>query len=140
MTFIHNANIKYQTFYVYKKEVSDSVDLTGRLSKEIARFIRNHYDLFLDFDVVKIYYDNGQVEITKILSSVFNSLLSNVEFRKVIPSDYRLFQVADVICTIKLTDLKMHDKILSRSEKEFFNNNRTFKKNYLKPLLKKMVE
>lgn len=124
---------------MYKKEVSDSVDLTGRLSKEIASFIRNHYELFLDFDLVKIYYDNGQVEITKILSSVFNSLLSNVEFRKVMPSDYRLFQVADVICTIKLTDLKTQDKILSRSEKEFFDNNRIFKKNYLKPLLKKMI-
>lgn len=73
----------------------------------------------------------------KILSSVFNSLLSNVEFRKVMPLDYLLFQVADVLCTIKLTDLKIHDKIISRSEKEFFDNNRTFKKNYLKPLFKK---
>lgn len=140
MSFINKANIKLQTFYVFKKEISDNIALTGRLSKKIADFIKNHYDSFLRFDVVKIYYDNGQIEITKILSSVFNSLLSNVEFRKVMPSDYRLFQVADIICTIKLTDLKAQDKRLSRSEREFFDNERSFKKNYLKQILKKQLD
>lgn len=48
--------------------------------------------------------------------------------------------MADVLCTIKLTDLKIQDKIISKSEREFFDNNRVFKKNYLKPLLKKMKE
>ena len=79
--------------------------------------------------VVKIYYDNGQVEVTRVLSSVFNALLENVEFRKVIPSQYRLFQVADLICTLKLTELKL--------EKAFFEDERTLKKNYLKPIKKK---
>ena len=71
---------------------------------------------FNQFDVVKIYYDNGQIEVTRILSSVFNSLLDNVEFKRVIPSNYRLFQVADLICTLKLTELKMQNHILSKSE------------------------
>lgn len=39
----------------------------------------------MSFDDVKIYYDNGQVEINKILSSVFNALLPNSTFRKVMP-------------------------------------------------------
>ena len=69
---------------------------------------------FNQFDVVKIYYDNGQIEVTRILSSVFNSLLDNVEFKRVIPSNYRLFQVADLICTLKLTELKMQNHILSK--------------------------
>lgn len=89
------------------------------------------------FDVVKIYYDNGQVEVTRILSSVFNALLENVEFKKVIPADYRLFQVADLICTLKLTELKANRHLLSKSEIYFFENERTLKKNYLKPLRKK---
>jgi hypothetical protein len=84
-----------------------------------------------------VYYDNGQVEVTRILSSVFNALLENVEFRKVMPSDYRLFQVADLICTLKLTELKMENHQLSKSEVFFFNDERTLKKNYLKPLSKK---
>ena len=94
-------------------------------------------DLFCSFDVVKIYYDNGQVEVTRVLSSVFNALLENVEFRKVIPSQYRLFQVADLICTLKLTELKLENHALSKSEKTFFGDERTLKKNYLKPIKKK---
>lgn len=77
------------------------------------------------------------MEVTRILSSVFNALLENVEFRKVIPADYRLFQVADLICTLKLTELKMENHLLSKSETCFFNDERTLKKNYLKPLSKK---
>ena len=63
--------------------------------------------------------------------------MENVEFRKVIPADYRLFQVADLICTLKLTELKMENHLLSKSEIYFFNDERTLKKNYLKPLSKK---
>lgn len=94
-------------------------------------------NFFCGYDIVKINYDNGQVEVTRILSSVFNALLENVEFRKVIPADYRLFQVADLICTLKLTELKMQKHILSKSEWYFFDSERTLKKNYLKTLEKK---
>ena len=47
------------------------------------------------FNDVKIYYDNGQIEVSKILSSVFNAMLPEVVFRKVVPSEYKLFQVAE---------------------------------------------
>ena len=116
------------------KNISDSVESAGKLSKQLASFIRDHIEWFLSFDIVKVYYDNGQVEVTRILSSVFNTLLDNVEFKKVIPSEYRLFQAADLICTLKLTELKMENHLLSKSEKYFFKDERTLKKNYLKPL------
>ena len=74
-----------------------------------------------------------------MLSSVFNVLLDNVEFKKVIPSEYRLFQVADLVCTLKLTKLKMDNHTVSKSEKYFFENERTFKKNYLKILEAKLL-
>lgn len=133
LNFTRKVNINCESFVV-DKNIQDNVELAGRLSKEISNFIRENYNEFLKYDVVKVYYDNGQVEVTKILSSVLNALLSNVEFRKVIPADYRLFQVADLVCTLKLTELKMLDKTLSKSEKLLFNNERTLKKNYLKPI------
>jgi len=137
MTFTRNVNVQYKSIYIEKKNIADSVEATGKLSKQLAGFIRNHLDYFLGFDLIKVYYDNGQTEVTKILSSVFNTLLDNVEFRKVIPSDYRLFQVADLICTLKLTELKMNNHLLSKSERYFFKDERTLVKNYLKPLGKK---
>lgn len=105
--------------------------------KEISGFIRSHYEDFLDFDDVKIYYDNGQVEVSKILSSVFNALLPNPIFRKVMPSEYKLFQVADLLCTLELVKLKLENNMFSKSEMPFFGNIRDLKKNYLKPLDKK---
>ena len=137
MTFIRHLDVQFKSIYIKKKHIEDSVEATGRLSKQLAAFIRDNYRFFCIYDVVKVYYDNGQVEVTRILSSVFNALLENIEFRKVMPADYRLFQVADLICTLKLTELKMENHQLSKSEVFFFNDERTLKKNYLKPLLKK---
>ena len=134
---VRRLNINFKSIYIEKKHIEDSIEATGKLSKQLAVFIRDNYAFFCNYDTVKIYYDNGQVEVTRILSSVFNALLENVEFRKVIPADYRLFQVADLICTLKLAELKMENHLLSKSEIYFFNDERTLKKNYLKPLSKK---
>ncbi|MCR5756106.1 MAG: DUF3800 domain-containing protein [Acetatifactor sp.] len=135
--FVRQIDIKYHCFFIEKRKISDVVDATGLLSKQISQFVKNHYEEFLAFDDVKIYYDNGQVEVSKILSSVFNVLLPNPIFRKVMPKDYKLFQVADLLCSLKLISLKMENNTFSKSEMAFFGNLRDLKKNYLKPLQKK---
>ncbi len=137
MAFIRHMDISFKSIYIEKKHIEGSVEAAGKLSKQLSAFIRDNYNYFCSFDVIKVYYDNGQIEVTRILSSVFNALLENVEFRKVIPADYRLFQVADLICTLKLTELKAENYTLSKSELFFFGDERTLKKNYLKPLAKK---
>ena len=137
MAFVRHVDISYKAMYIEKKHIEDSIEATGKLSKQLSSLIRENMNLFCSFDVVKIYYDNGQVEVTRVLSSVFNALLENVEFRKVIPSQYRLFQVADLICTLKLTELKLANNTLSKSEKTFFESKKTLKKNYLKPIKSK---
>lgn len=42
-----------------------------------------------------------QNELTKVITSVFNVLFLDVEVRKVKPIDYKLFQVADLVCTME---------------------------------------
>ena len=139
MTFTRKLDVRFKSIYVEKRKGSDEIDITAKLSRHLAGFIRENPFLFSDYDVVKVYYDNGQTEVTKILVSVFSTLLDDVQFVRVIPSEYRLFQVADLICTIKLTELKMNRHMLSKSERYFFQDDRTFKKNYLKPLDKKQL-
>ncbi len=139
MAFIRHIDIQCKTVFIEKKHISDSVAATGKLAKSISQFIREHYVFFSAFDSVKVYYDNGQVEVSKILSSVFNSLLDNVEFRRVLPSDYRLFQVADLICTLQLLELKADRHELSKSEYAFFGDERTLRKNYLKVFKSKQL-
>lgn len=137
MAFIRSIDIQYKCFYIEKKHIEDSVEATGKLSKQISQFIREHYNEFFAFESVKIYYDNGQIQISRLLSSVFNALLQNPIFRKVMPANYKLFQVADFICTMELINLKIENNIFSNSEMTFFGNLRDLKQNYLKALKKK---
>ncbi len=132
VTFMRQSKVKHKSFYIEKKHVGDIVEATGKLSKQISVFIREHYDFLLSFDLVKIYYDNGQVELNKILSTLFNAFLPRVEFRKVKPSDYRLFQVADMICTFELLKLKISNHMFSKSDQIFFGSVNDLKRNYLK--------
>ena len=137
VAFIRQIDIRYKCFYIEKKHCTDVVDATGRLAKQISLFIRDHYEVFCSFEAVKIYYDNGQVELSKMLSSVFHALLADPVFRRVMPADYKLFQVADLICSLELARLKLDNGLFSRSERIFFGNARDMKKNYIKPLRKK---
>ncbi len=134
VSFTRQIDISFKTFHIEKKHITDTVEASGKLSKQLALFIRDNYDEFLSYDTIKVYYDNGQVEVTRILSSVLNALLPSVEFRKVFPSEYRLFQVADLICTLELTRLKMNSKIISKHELSFWGKESDFRKNYLKPV------
>lgn len=135
--FSRKLNFNYLCAKVKKSECPDVVTMAGKLSKAIADEIIIHIDYWNSFDKVIIYYDNGQVELTKILTSVFNVLCANVEFRKVQPIEYKLFQVADLICTIELLWEKAENNAFSKSETEFFGSTRDFKKNYFKVLSKK---
>ena len=57
--------------------------------------------------------------------------------RKVRPSDYCLFQAADMFCTLELARKKMEDGNLSKSEDLFFRGWRNLRKNYLKSIERK---
>lgn len=134
LTFAKSTDISYITFSVEKKHLSDSLQLTVALTKKLSSFIRDEYEFFNSFGKIIVYYDNGQVELNKLLASVFAVMLPQAEFRKVIPADYRLFQVADLFCTLELICLKNAYHIMSKSEETFFGSIRDMKKNYLKPM------
>lgn len=140
LTFAKKVDFKYASFYVEKKHIPDSVALAFSLSKQLSAFIRDEEAFFNNFDKVIIYYDNGQGELGKILATVFAAFLPHAEFRKVVPANYRLFQVADLICTMKLTRLKEEKHLLSNSESAFFGSMRDLHKNYIKPLLTKQFK
>lgn len=138
MAFFRKIEVRCFAVCLEKKHVNDAVEAVGKLSKDISLFIREHYEFFQSFDIVKIYYDNGQVEVSKLLSSVFHTLLDNVEFRRVKPQDYRLFQAADFVATMKLLQIKTEKNELSNAEEYFFGNKKVIRKKYLKVLEDKL--
>ena len=134
IAFVRQIDIRYKCFFIEKKHIADAVEASGKLSRQISQFIIENWGEFCSYDSIKVYYDNGQVEVSKILSSVFCALLSNVVFQRVMPEDYKLFQVADLLCSMELVRRKLETYTLSKSEQTFFGNVRDLKKNYLKPL------
>ena len=130
--FVKKCPIKYKVFYIEKKHLRDEIEPVAKLAKQISIFLKDNLQYFNEFDIVKIYYDNGQIEVTKMLVSIFNTLFLNVEFRKVIPSQYKLFQVADYICYFKLLSLKLENKTISANEIKFFEKPYNIYKNYIK--------
>ena len=137
--FVNHIEFKYATVIVEKKCFDQEIDLIGELSKQLGRIIRNNYQYFQSFDTIKVYYDNGQKQLSKLLIGVLSALLDSPEFKTVKPSNYNLFQVADLISTLELTDLKFRDKIISKTELYFFGNERDFKRNYYKHILSKKL-
>jgi len=140
LAYCQHVPIRYTTLIVEKKECTGIINLTAKLSKLISGFINDHLAFFHRFDEVIVYYDDGQIELTRILTSVLTTLLSNVTFRLVRPSDYKLFQLADMLCTLELVAIKFETKTSSRSELDFFHSYRDFKRNYLNVIRKKRLD
>ena len=138
--FTLHCDIRYRTFSFEKKQFENKNYLVGRMARELHSFIQDNLSYFLSFDKVKIYYDNGQAEISQILSTIFSVTLNDVEFKTAKPANYRLFQAADFICTIELLDLKRSRGELSKSETAFFYKPQELKKTYIKGIIKKRFQ
>jgi hypothetical protein len=135
--FVRTADITYRSIIVEKKQLVDEIDLHVQITKQLSTFLKEHMDEFMQYGCVLVYYDYGQMELTKILVSVFNAVLNNVEFRKVIPANYKLFQAADMLCSLELLSKKAEQKTLSKSELLFFSSERDLHKSYLKAIFRK---
>ena len=135
--FTLNCDIKYKSFVFRKSEYENSFKLEARMARELSQFIRENLSYFQRFEKVILYYDNGQHELNRILNTVLATQLTDYDVRKVLPSDYRLFQVADLICTLELLKIKAESGQLSKSEERMFHSRRELKKDFLKGIGKK---
>ena len=135
--FARTTDITYHSIVVEKKPLVGEIDLHVQISKRLSIFLQDHMGEFMQYGRIVVYYDYGQMELTRILVSVFNTVLNNVEFKKVIPANYKLFQDADMLCTIELLSIKAEQKTLSKSELLFFSSKRSLNKSYLSAIQKK---
>lgn len=137
--FVSKCNIHYKSFVFPKKEFKKSIYLKKKMIKNISDYIADYFYYFQNFDKVIIYYDNGQPELSEILKKAFSMSLSYYEIRKIKPNNYKLFQAADLICTLTLLERKMEDQGLSKSEKLIFHSKKALKKDFLKAIHKKQL-
>ena len=142
MAFARKVDYKYHCLSVDKKFIDSPSQIVERLKSGLADFIAEHHDFIASLDRVKIYYDCGQSPVTRMLHEVFETGIGrNVEFANAVrPSRYRLFQLADLICTLHLIELKLRAGVkLSRSENQFFGGPKMFRHNILRYIKAKEV-
>ena len=135
--FARTIDITYHPIIVEKKELDNKNGLNARIKKQLSSFLMSNIEMFMQYDRIVVYYDYGQMELSNILVKRFNASLSNVSFKKVEPANYKLFQAADMLCTLELLALKAENKALSNSELSFFTSGKELYKSYLKSIHKK---
>ena len=137
--FARKIPIRFMTAKVRKAECSGTDELETKLTKVISNEITRNEDYFKSFDKIIIYYDSGQKPLKRILNIIFSSKFSDIEVRKVKPVDYRLFQVADLVCTLDHIYFKIELGLFSKSEKEFFSTAHDFKRDYWRKIDKQRI-
>ena len=135
--FTRNANIAYRCFVVEKKQLADEVGLQMQLTKLFSSFFRENIEHFLKYDRILVYYDYGQRELSLSIVAIFTALLGTVHFKKGTQAEYKLFQAADLLCTMELLSLKAERKMLSKSELLLFKSAKDLNKSYLRAMRKK---
>ena len=140
MIFVQKAKIKYRCFRIFKPYNSKPDAIHDVILQDLVNFLVTHRDDFNLCDRIKVYYDGGQYQVSALLKEAFAIFSSKVEYvPDVVPSRYRLFQAADVICTLELVKAKIENGgTMTVSEDRFFGGEKNFKKNYLKPVLRKL--
>lgn len=141
MAFVRKAPIAHASFVADKRFASSPSAMHDALLRQMLPFVLRHIEFLSDCDALNIYYDNGQQQVKDLLKDAFAVLSSKAKFvPDVHPSDYRLFQAADFICTLALIRTKLeNERHLSKSEISFFNSIQNLKKHFLKPIARKML-
>ena len=142
LIFTSVTPIKQKTFVFDKKEFdSDRHKLMQKMAKDLNTFLVSNQDYFLSFDEIIVYYDGGQQIVSNALAFAFGGVGYNVIFKeRVVPANYRLFQVADFISSIMLISTKLNKyKKLSKIESVFFDE-RHLKNLFLRTIIKKELK
>ena len=139
--FFRHMPVKYHTFAYSTRQFASLDKLAGTMRRDIVNFLFDNLVQLQAYDVVKVYYDNGQRSIAESLHLAIEYALSKdaVVYRSALPSEYRLSQAADYICTMELTAIKYADHAATATDEKFFGKWSDFKKGILKETRKKLV-
>lgn len=141
-TFVWRVPFKYQTFTYKKSWFQSRDDLAARMRRDLILFLFDHLGELRRYEAIKIYYDDGQRLITNVLHGAFEYVLARqaLVYRDAAPSKYRLFQLADFVCSIERIACKYSDADNGKTEKLFFGTARDFQKTFLKRLRKHRIQ
>ena len=142
MAFARKTPFRYRCICVDKKFVTSEKQIVEQLRLGILGFLDATKATIAADSRIKVYYDCGQATITNLIHETMTASFGNGwDFAQdVRPDRYKLFQVADLVSFISLIGQKQQAGIgLTKSEEKFFGGARNFRRNVLKPILKKKI-
>jgi len=135
LAFANKLDFQYHCLMVEKRFINSKEQIVSHLQHDMDIFFDSLVGTHPEFSRFKVYYDCGQTPVTNMLRSTFRPRPGlDIEFAQAVrPERYKLFQVADMIATLKLVELKIeHGEPMTESEYKFFGGVRNFKRNYLR--------
>ena len=135
LAFASKLDFRYHCLTVEKRFIDSREQLVSRLQRDMDAFFDLLVKTYAGISRFKVYYDCGQTPVTNILRTVFQDRAGlDVEFAQAVrPDRYKLFQIADMIATMRLVELKIEQAVpMTESEFKFFGGPRNFKRNYLR--------
>ena len=126
--FTKRIPIKIKSIFINKRYQTQSSQLIRELEENVDSLINNYKKKIQKYDLVVVYYDEGQERLAYIIKKAF-AQFNNVEHRKKFNlKDKKLFQVADMLTCIDKLEFKTRNKIpLTKNEKYFISYD-SFKK------------
>jgi len=131
-----NIGVKFMSFVYDKTTFETKEKMLYRMTRDLSILILENQDYFSKFAQTIVYYDNGQNEIQTLIDVVMEAHFNNMYRRNVIPAQKKLFQVADMICTLELLNIKYLTKNLNKSDLTFFGSYSDLYRNYLRKIEK----
>ena len=142
MAFARKVDFKYHCLTVDKKFITSAEMLVQKLHDGLDEFLTSQRSEMSLYDKVKIYYDCGQSPLTNLLHRAFEGKYGpRIEFAQAVkPERYRLFQLADLVCSLKLIELRLASGgTMTESEYTFFGGPKAFKHNILRRIKRKEI-
>lgn len=143
MRFARLMPFSYHCLLVDKKFVVSVRQIVHELQVQLSEFLDSEAFSSDDLEVVKVYYDCGQAPITNLLHDTFEARLGKrVVFAQAErPERYKIFQLADLICTIRLIEAKLAvGEPMTVDETRFFRGPRIFKHDILRGIKRREVK
>jgi hypothetical protein len=133
--FAKKCDLRYKVFAFERKTCREGTELQEMISKRLASFVGDSYEIFAGHEKTILYYDDGQRLLSTALTSALDGNIAGLDHRHIEPTNYqhyRLAQVADLACCLELSKLLYDGGNLTNSERLVFGSAKQFNKQYYK--------
>ena len=138
---VRELPISFFTLHYDTATVHDKGELEARIRRDLASLVFDKLSFFQGFDVIAVYYDNGQGVVSAALHDALDFVLAKnvADYRDADYGARRLLQVADYVCTVERIAEDYDAGRQSKTHERFFGSRRDFMQSFKKQLGRKAL-